>query len=532
MLGASGITMSLMHTMIVPLLPEISTILRISQSSASWLLTVTMLAGAVSAPVLGRLGDMVGKRRMLAVALAMMATGSLLGAVSTSYSTLLAGRMLQGAAFGVLPLGISIMNDQLPPRRVVGGTAVMSSTLGVGGAVGLPLSGVIAELGGWHAVFWTATGASSIALLLVIWLVPESPVRSPGRFDLPGAVGLGAGLVSLLVAISYGSRWGWGSLPTVALFATAFLVLLGWGWYQLRVRAPLVDLRTSARPVVLLTNLATLLVGVAMFASFMLTPMLLQAPTETGYGFGATILVSGLCMLPSGLGMLLFSPVSARLSAARGAHVTLLCGTVVMAVANGLQATLPRSIPTLVPVLLVLSIGTALSFSAMPTLIMSAVPVTETASANGLNALVRTIGTSSCAAVAGTFLATFTVRTADGVLPSATGYRLGFLVAAGSALLAGLLAAAVGVVVRARSRGGARHENAGQDIDPSVRSRHGDAGRGRSRPRGGDRVGGDQGDDVARRPQAVRATRLRRGSPAGHRGRLRSQPGAAGEVLR
>lgn len=443
-----GITVSLMHTLVVPLLPEISRTMHLSQDAASWLLTVTMLAGTVCAPVCGRLGDMIGKRRVLAVALGLMTAGSLLGAVAWSFGSLLAARMLQGAAFGVLPLGISILKDELPPERIMAGTATMSSTLGVGGAIGMPLAGVIAQLLSWHAVFWAATAASSVMLVLVLVFVPESPVRAGGRFDLLGALGLATGLVALLLAISQGARWGWASTPTIGLFAGSVTVLGIWAAHQLRVRSPLVDLRTSARPVVLLTNLATTLIGVGMFASFMLAPLQLQAPTATGYGFGVSVLLAGVCMIPMGLGMLFFSPVSAKISARRGAHVTLLCGALVMFVANACQALLPRGLPVLVGVLMLLSVGTALCYAAMPTLIMSWVPVTETASANSLNALLRTIGTSSCAAIGGTFLAAFTMRVDGTVVASSTGFALTYWIAAGASLVAAGLAATVTLVIR------------------------------------------------------------------------------------
>ncbi|MFI7672993.1 MFS transporter [Actinophytocola sp. NPDC049390] len=447
-----GVTVSLMHTLVAPLLPEISHTMNLSQDAAAWLLTVTMLAGAVCAPVCGRLGDMVGKRRMLAVALAIMSVGSLLGALSWSFGSLLGARLLQGAAFGVLPLGISILKDELPEDRVMAGTATMSSTLGVGGAIGMPLAGVIAQALDWHAVFWAATAVSLLALALVLVFVPESPVRSGGRFDVLGALGLGAGLVTLLLAVSQGGAWGWGSPATIGLFAGSAVVLSLWAVHQLRVRQPLVDLRTSTRPVVLLTNTATVLVGVGMFASFMLTPLTLQASTATGHGFGVSVMVAGLCMVPMGLGMLFFSPLSAKLSARRGAHVTLLVGALVMVVGNVAQALRPGNIPLLMVVLMVLSIGTALCFSAMPTLIMAWVPATETASANSLNSLLRTIGTSTCAAVGGTFLAAYTIRVDGEVVPAAGGFSVTYWMAAAASLAAAGLALAVTAVIRRSAR--------------------------------------------------------------------------------
>lgn len=466
-----GITVSLMHTLVVPLLPEMSRLMNLSQDTASWLLTVTMLAGAVCAPVAGRLADMFGKRRLLVVSLALMTAGSLVGALSWSFGSLLAGRLLQGASFGVLPLGISVLKDVLPPHRVMAGTATMSSTLGVGGAVGMPLSGVIAQLMDWHAVFWAATGVSLAVMVLVLVFVPESSVRASGRFDVVGALGLAAGLVCLLLAISQGSRWGWASPATLGLFGGAVLVLVLWATHQLRVRSPLVDLRTSSRPVVLLTNLATPLIGIAMFASFMLVPVQLQAPASTGYGYGVSVLVAGVCMVPMGLGILIFSQLSATLSARRGAHVTLMCGGLLLFVGNILMTLLPGHLALLVPLLLLLSTGAALCFSAMPTLIMNWVPNTETASANSLNALLRTIGTSTCAALGGTFLAAFTVSANGTRVASATAHVLTYWIATGAALVAAALAGSITLVIR-RAGKEVTHEarvDGDQDVDLATR---------------------------------------------------------------
>jgi MFS family permease len=185
----------------------------------------------------------------------------------------------------------------------------------------------------------------------------------------------------------------------------------------------------------------------------MLTPLQLQADQATGYGFGVPVLVAGVCMIPMGLGILIFSPLSARLSSRRGAHTTLMTGALILSAANVWQALLPGSLAVLVSVLMLASIGAALCFSAMPTLIMDWVPVTETASANSLNALLRTIGTSTCAALGGTFLAAFTLDVGGAPVPSSTGFVLTYWIAAAASLVAAALAAAVAMVIRrTRSR--------------------------------------------------------------------------------
>ncbi len=440
-LASCGIAVSLMQTIVVPLLPEFPRLLDTTPGGAAWLVTANLIAGAVCAPVLGRLGDMYGKRRMLLVALTMMVAGSLLGTVSNEFTVLLVARALQGAAMGVVPLGISIMRDELPEQRIAGGIALMSSTLGAGGAIGLPLTGVVAENLSWH---WLFGGAAVLALVLIVVIarwVPESPIRSGGRFDFVGAVGLSVALVCLLLAITQGNTWGWSSGPVLGLVAGAAATFLAWGAYELHltpggVRQPLVDLRVSARRQVLLTNIAAVLVGFAMFTSFMVSAQIFQAPTDTGYGFGMSLTSSGLALLPGGLAMIAFSPVTAHLTRSRGPRITFLLGAAVLMVANLVRAYSPHLLVVIVVVTVVTSIGAALAYGTLPALIMQAVPVSETAAANSLNTLARSLGTSTCSAVVAA-VTTSSVLTVAGVeFPTEAAYAVVFAIAAAAALMA------------------------------------------------------------------------------------------------
>ena len=325
-LASCGLTVSLMQTLVVPLLPRFPQLLATSTATVAWLVTATLVAGAVCAPLLGRLGDMYGKRRMLLVALVLITVGSALGALAPGVELLIVARVLQGAALGVIPLGISIMRDVLPAERVGSGIALMSSSLGIGGAIGLPLTGLVAEHASWRWLFAGAAVLGGLQLLLVARVLDESPIRSGGRFDLLGALGLGSALVCLLLAVSRGSEWGWGGARVIGLLIAAAVLFAVWGRWELRTSSPLVDLRVSARPAVLWTNVASVLIGFAMFAGFLVTTQILQASTATGYGFGLSLLAAGLVMLPIGGAMTIFSPVSARLSRRFSARFTLLAG--------------------------------------------------------------------------------------------------------------------------------------------------------------------------------------------------------------
>jgi EmrB/QacA subfamily drug resistance transporter len=435
-LAFAGIVVSLMQTLVIPIVPELPRLLDAPASDTAWAVTATLLAAAVATPVVGRLGDMFGKRRMLLVSVMLLVTGSVLCALSDSLVPMIVGRAVQGLASAVVPLGISIMRDELPTERLAGATALMSASLGVGGALGLPTAALIADHFDWHVLFWSSAGMGAVALVLVLVFVPESKVRSGGRFDVVGGLGMAAGLVSLLLAVSKGADWGWTSATTLGLFAAAVVVLLAWGFFELRTSEPLVDLRTTARRQVLVTNLASIAIGFSMFAMSLVLPQLLQLPAQTGFGLGKSLLTAGLVMAPSGLVMMAFAPVSAAVSKAKGPKVTLMIGALIVAAGYGLNIVLMSQVWHLVLVSCVIGAGIGFTYGAMPALIMGAVDPSETAAANSLNTLMRSIGTSCASAIAGVILSQMTISLGGYALPSQNGFKSVMALGAGAALLA------------------------------------------------------------------------------------------------
>ncbi|MGW9025023.1 MFS transporter [Streptomyces sp. NPDC055722] len=435
-LAFGGIVVSLMQTLVIPIVPELPKLLNASSSDTAWAVTATLLAAAVATPVMGRLGDMYGKRRMLLVGLAMLVLGSVTVALSDGLTPVIVGRALQGLASGVIPLGISIMRDELPAERLGSATAMMSASLGVGGALGLPTAAVIAENFDWHMLFWTSAVLGAVAAVLVLVFVPESAVRSGGRFDVLGALGMAAGLVCLLLAVSKGADWGWGGGTTLGLFAAAVVILVVWGVFELRVEQPLVDLRTTARRQVLVTNLASVALGFGMFAMSLVIPQLLQLPAATGYGLGKSLLTAGLVMAPSGLVMMATAPVSAAVSRAKGPKVTLMIGSLIVAAGYGINILLMDQVWHFVLVSCVIGAGVGFTYGAMPALIMGAVPASETGAANSLNTLMRSIGTSTASAVAGVILAHMTTTLGPVTPPAESGFKTVLAIGAGAALIA------------------------------------------------------------------------------------------------
>ncbi len=470
-LSLAGTTVSLQQTMVVPLLPGFQELLGVSADDVSWLVTATLLTAAVATPVVTRLADMYGKRLMMLVCIVLMTAGSLVSALSAgTFVVLVIGRSLQGFAAALIPVGISIMRDELPREKVSSGIALMSATLGIGGALGLPLGGILFGQFGWQSVFWLSVVVGVAILVAVVTVVSESQVKTRGRFDVLGAILLSIALTALLLVISKGGSWGWGSEPTILLLVVAGVVLAFWVPYSLKVSQPLVDLRTSARRPILMTNIASVLVGFALMANMLISIQQLQQPSEAS-GFGLMPVAAGLAMVPSGLAMVAFAPVSGSMINRLGGRVTLMVGSGIMAVGYLGRVFYGDTVLAVILGSTVVGIGSAVAYAAMPSLIMANVPITETASANGLNALLRALGTSTASAVIAAMLSLVTVTVGTEELPAPAAFANVFWLAAVASLISCGVAWFVPTRVPVRVAAEAAVTPAGESAELVVRGR-------------------------------------------------------------
>jgi MFS family permease len=436
-----GLSAALTQTLVVPIQSELPQLLGSSAANTSWVITITLLSAAVAMPVTGRIADLFGKQRVLVASSAILLVASVICALSDSLGPMLVGRAMQGLAMGFIPVGISLIREITPPQLSGTAIAAMSATLGVGGAIGLPLSAWIVEVGNWHALFWVATGMAALMLVAVVVLVPHVQDRGEGRLDVVGALGLAAGLVLFLVGVSKASTWGWGDARTLAFIAAGVVVLVGWAFFELRSSDPLVDLRTTAKLPVLFTNLAAVAIGFGMMAQAIVFPQLLQLPSETGYGLGQTILAAGLWMAPGGLMMLVFAPVSSNLMRTLGAKYTLMIGATVLGAGYLVGFFLMDAPWQILVSSIVASAGVGIGYAAMPTLILDNVPMREAGSAVGLNALMRSVGTTLASAIMATVLTSSTTSFGGFALPSESAFKWCFAL--------GVIAAFVGVAIAA-----------------------------------------------------------------------------------
>ncbi|WP_319433929.1 MFS transporter [Mycobacterium sp. RTGN5] len=432
--GVIGVTV--VQTLMFPLLPVLPALLKTSASDASWAITATLLTAAVAMPVFGRLGDLYGPKLMLLVCATLLIVGSVVAALANSLILLVLGRGLQGCSVAILPLGISVIRAAVPPRSVGLAIGVFSASVGIGGALNLPLSAVIVDNLDWHALFWFSGALGVVALLGFALFVPRVPASAHNKFDPLGAVLLSAGLVALLLPVSKGASWGWTSGTALGSFGASAAIFAVFAWWQLQTSSPLVDLRMSIRRPVLITNVATIALGFAIVSMLVTLPQLLELPRQTGYGLGQSLLNTALVMAVNGVTIMAASPMAAVIAARLSARAALGIGAAIMAVSYLLAAWLLHTVLQVLLCTAVAGIGVGLSFAASAMLITAAVPASETAAANGINQLVRMCGQAAGSAVAGAVLAAMTMPFAGAELPSLAGIRTAMLLAAAGSGLA------------------------------------------------------------------------------------------------
>jgi EmrB/QacA subfamily drug resistance transporter len=391
-LALAALAYALLQTMVAPALPEIQHELGATPTTVTWVLTVYLLSASVATPILGRLGDIFGKKRTLVAVLILFALGSLIAALSNSLALLVAGRAVQGAAGAVFPLAFGIIRDEFPRERVATGIGLISATFGIGGGAGLVLSGLIVDHLSYRWIFWFGLVVVVIATIATHFFVPESPVKSPARIDYGGAALMSGGLICLLLAVSEGNNWGWGSPRILGLFAVAAVLLLVWVRFEQRAPEPLVDIELLRLRGVWTTNLTGFLIGFGMFGSFILIPQFVQTPEAAGYGFGVDVTGAGLFLVPSALVMLVAGPLAGMLAGRVGSKVPLLIGTVCATVSFTFLAVAHSEEWHIVVAVVLLGFGIGMSFASMANLIVEAVPQRQTGEATGMNTIMRTIG--------------------------------------------------------------------------------------------------------------------------------------------
>jgi MFS family permease len=404
-LALAGALFAVLQAAVVPALPDLDRALGAGPSSGTWILTVNLLATAVLTPVLGRMGDIHGKDRMLRVVVGTLGLGTLACALAPSLPVMLAGRVAQGAGGAVFPLAFGVLRDELEGERVAGAIGLVSSLLGVGAGLGLVLAGPVIVALGWRWLFWLPLAVLVPVAGAIVWWVPRSPVRTPAPVDLASAALMIAGLSALLVAVSVASGWGLRSGKTLGLLGAGALLVAAWVRHELRSDDPLVDMRMMALRGVWTTNLAAFLLGVGMYASIALVPALVELPSATGVGFGGSVTAAGLFMLPTAAPQLIVGPLTGRIARRIGSRAQLLIGVGLMLAAYLSLTVAHRHAWQLILATTALGLGLGFSLGALANLIVVAVGPRQTGVATAMNTVTRTLGGAFGAAIVAECLA-------------------------------------------------------------------------------------------------------------------------------
>lgn len=428
---------SLLQSLVTPVLATIQHDLHTTQNTVTWVLTAYLLSASIFTPILGRVGDIVGKERMLVVTLVALGTGSVLAGLAHSIGILILARAVQGIGGAVLPLSFGIIRDEFPNVKIAGAIGIIAAMAAVGGGAGIVLAGPIVSHLNYHWLFWLPLVLIVIAAICAQIFVPESPVRTPGRINWLAAILLSGSLVALLLGVSEAPSWGWGSTRVIGLIALALLLGAVWVIVEVHSSEPLIDMRMMRVPAVWTNNLVAFLFGMGMYSTMAFLPEFLQTPTSAGYGFGASIIQSGLYLLPLTVTMFISGLLSGRIAAAIGSKTAVIIGATASTGAYLILALASSHSWEIYAASTLLGIGLGLAFSAMSNLIVQAVPPSQTGVASGMNANIRTIGGAIGAAVMSSIVAS---QVLGNGFPGKLGYTYGFLFAAGMTVIATIAA--------------------------------------------------------------------------------------------
>ncbi|QEN14367.1 MFS transporter [Mycolicibacterium sp. ELW1] len=435
-LSVVALTVAVLQTGVVPVLGVMARQLHASPVDVSWAVTANLLAAAATTPLIGRLADLYSKKGVLLAVLAVVLAGSLLAALTSSLPLLITARVLQGASYALYPIGVSILREELPTDRLMRAMAVLSGSLGFGGGMGLVVTGLLMRGdAGYHRVFWLTTAFTVLVIVAVLVVLPTRPRSSAGTVDWGGAAGLALGLSAVLLAITQGHGWGWVSARTIGCLAAGLAVLSVWWWWERRSPHPLVSTAMLSRRPILLTNLATILVGMGLYFAFLGLTDFVQAPAGSSYGFGATVLgASVVFLLPGALAGFLTAVASGRYIDRFGARAVLMVGAAAGVLGFVLLAVLHHQPWQVIMAGVLANAYISLAYGALPALVVREVDAGETGVATSMNAIARTVGSSIAAAIVAVLLG----RSEHGHIPESSFtviFALGAITAAAAMLL-------------------------------------------------------------------------------------------------
>jgi EmrB/QacA subfamily drug resistance transporter len=430
------------ESMLIPALPTIQAEFNSTVTWTSWVLSIYLVAGAVATPIFGKLGDTYGKKKLLVICMSLYTLGVIATGFAWSIQSLLVFRALQGLGMGMFPLAYALIRDEFPPEKVAMATGIISAMFGVGTAIGLVVGAWISENYGWRMTYHTVVPLAIGVTLLAIYKLQESPIRNPSKVDVIGATTFSVAILTFLVAMTEGERWGWTSLNTLGLIATSLVFFVLFILIESRVRDPMIDLNVLSKRNVFLTNISAFVVGLGMFMMFQSVTYLVRSPPPVG--FGSSIFQAGLLQVPGSIVLLAAGPLAGILVRKRGAKLPIVIGSVVLSISFAYLYAFHDTQAQVVLGLIIMDVGLGFMMVSMINIIIQSVSQLETGIATAMNTIFRTIGGVIGPTIAGIFLARYVsplvIQTPRGpvmgpLLPNATAFNYIFLTALGVALV-------------------------------------------------------------------------------------------------
>ena len=432
-----GLLVSIVSSLGAPLIPTVAQVDHVTLSTAQWVLTAALLTGALATPVMGRLADGARQRDVIAVTLVIVLLGCIVSAVSSTFVVLVVGRALQGFGLGLLPVNMAIARRNLDRPRATRAIATLSVSTAIGAGLGYPLTATIAQVLGVHAAYWFGALVVTGALVAAVAVLPPRTAAVVRPFDVTGAVLLSLAVTGVSVVLSEGGNWGWGSARSLGIVAACVVLLALWVPHELRDPHPLVNLHHLSNRSVLMADVAGFLMCVSMYLVVPIVVEFVQVPTSTGFGFGASVVVSGLVLVPLSLGTFLASRLLIPYERRFGVRSMIPLGAIVFACASTYFALDHGSLWQAFVTMGIVGLGIGFTFAAMPGFIVRAVPAAETGTATGFYQVLRNIGLSVGSAFGAAVLLAYTRP--GHTFPDVGGFRVALLISAGLGLLTAVL---------------------------------------------------------------------------------------------
>jgi MFS family permease len=434
--------------MLTPSLPTIQSDFHVDTAQVTLIISAYAISGVALSPVMGKLGDIVGKRKVLLLAMLVYAGAVSVTGFSPTFTFMVASRTVQGIGLTMLPLGMALVREEFPRELVPKAQGILSAMFGVGFAISLPLGSWVSQTYGWRYTYHSAIPVVLILAALVYFLVRESTWRRPNvKVDYVGAALLGGSLAGIVAALSQGQAWGWTSPLTLGFAAAGLLALvpfLLWERHWKAVgREPIVDPRLLAERNVAVTNAVLTVAGLGMYMALFTLIYRFEFPALSG-GFSQDILQAGLDIVPLAVAMMVVALIGSMVVSRIGVKPLALAGVALTAVGFvllGLATTLEQSLLYET----VTGAGIALLNASIINMLVLTVDPKDMGQATAMNSVFRNLGGSVGAPIVGALLATYTTGVivpsgplAGTNLPSLAAFQYAFYIAAAVTFVGGL----------------------------------------------------------------------------------------------